>query len=793
MKKLFYLIILFLMSLAVYAQTQKGIVKTRGRMINGQLVPGEGLNDATIKLYGGRNMTSKQVGKDKGVFSFPVPSQTFRVTEVLKNGYLLVDADVVSRTRKYSSEPLYLVMETPEQQQEDKLAAERKIRRTLTRQLQEREDEIELLKSQNKLSQEAYQKALQKLYAEQQDNERLISDMAKEYALLDYDQMDDFYRQVAYCIENGQLSKADSLLRSKGDVNAQVEEQLKRGQAIQQAKEELTKAEAVHEAGNEELAQRCYRFYETFLMKHQNDSAAHYLELRARLDTTNLYWQNEAGFFIDTYLADYTLALTYYQRVLRQALAQYGKKNDWVAVSYNNIGFVNYNQGLYNQAQTYHQKALEIRKEVLGERHTDVATSYNNIGLVYYRQGSFTQALEYYQKALDIWKEVVGEKHPDVALTYNNIGCVYDNQSSYTLALEYYQKAIKIWKEVIGEKHPDVAQSYNNIGVVYDRQGLYSQALEYYRKALEIRKEILDERHPDVATSYNNIGGVYLRQSLYSQALEYDQKALMIWKEVVGEKHPDVATCYNNIGFVFYNQGLYNQALEYYQKALDIRKEILGEKHPDVAQSYNNIGLLYNNQGLYTQALEYYQKALEIWKDVFGERHIDVATSYYNIGYMYFGQGLYNQAKDCLQKTLDINKEVFGDQHPNTIEAQNNLSYPKYMLAISEGDVKTFCEEHCFTATIVDGDTPARQQGMEGEYILLEFADWNQNSTTSLFSKNKELRGKPVDILVLKNGIITQYHFENTIGAQFRLKYVGKEERQRINKAYEDWKSKNRK
>ena len=82
---------------------------------------------------------------------------------------------------------------------------------------------------------------------------------------------------------------------------------------------------------------------------------------------------------------------------------------------------------------------------------------------------------------------------------------------------------------------------------------------------------------------------------------------------------------------------------------------------------------------------------------------------------------------------------------------------------------------------------------MEGEYILLEYADWNQNSSTSLFDKNDELRGKPKDILVLKDGIITQHHFENTIGAQIGLKYVGKEERHRINKVYEDWKNKNRK
>ena len=87
-------------------------------------------------------------------------------------------------------------METPEQAMQDKLSSERKIRRTLQRQLQERENEIETLKAENRISQQEYQQALQKLYADQESNEKLISEMAKRYSTLDYDQMDEFYRLV---------------------------------------------------------------------------------------------------------------------------------------------------------------------------------------------------------------------------------------------------------------------------------------------------------------------------------------------------------------------------------------------------------------------------------------------------------------------------------------------------------------------------------------------------------------------------------------------------------------------
>ena len=55
--------------------------------------------------------------------------------------------DACSKSYKYSSSPIYIVMETPEQQLQDQLDAERKIRRNLQKQLQTKEDELEKLKA----------------------------------------------------------------------------------------------------------------------------------------------------------------------------------------------------------------------------------------------------------------------------------------------------------------------------------------------------------------------------------------------------------------------------------------------------------------------------------------------------------------------------------------------------------------------------------------------------------------------------------------------------------------------
>ena len=214
-----------------------------------------------------------------------------------------------------------------------------------------------------------------------------------------------------------------------------------------------------------------------------------------------------------------------------------------------------------------------------------------------------------------------------------------------------------------------------------------------------------------------------------------------------GEDGENVATSYNSIGNIYYSQGDYVKALEMFQQSLKIRLAIFGENHPDVAPSYNNIGNVYHSQGDYVKALEVYQQSLKIYLSIFGENHPAVATSYNNIGVAYFA---------ATQKGIDMS----GFQ--GLIEAM------------------------AFTATTVGDGTPAAHAGMEGEYVVLEFADWTIESDSSLFDKNEELRGKPKTIVVMKGDAISQYHIENMIGMRLNFKKIDSQEKQRILKAYRE-------
>ena len=506
MRKTIIIVIALLSGVMASAQIQQGFVKTKGRMVNGILVPGQGLKGATVFIKG---RTPVLVNADDGAFSFPVTEAQFRLESVKKKGYQLVDMEACPRTYKPSSNPLYIVMETPEQQELDQLSAERKIRRNLQKQLEEKEDEIEQLKAQQKISDEEYRAALQKLYQNQESNEQLISSMAKRYSELDYDQLDEFYRQVSYCIENGNLVKADSLLRSRGDINQQVTNILQRGQTLQEKKEQLQKAEAVQKADIEEAAQRCYSYFETYIAQYQNDSAAYFLELRARLDTTNAQWQSE-------------VALMYHL------------------------------QNQFEKAESYSLRALalfrDLAKDFPDEYQSSLFTALGDLGALYINLDRFEEAEEVLTEAVEIARQLAKvDNSPENKLDLVDLLSllskilIANDQTSESEAL--LNEAMDIMQPLAKRYSDDlyVLAVYTTIledmGYLYYYQGQYTECETYYKKSLDISRKILKE-DPDkqfvlsasldrLTELYNTTQQIEKRDTTFKEYLEIMRQMAM--------------------------------------------------------------------------------------------------------------------------------------------------------------------------------------------------------------------------------------------------------------------------
>ena len=574
MKKriLFLSALLIAVTCVAMAQSQTGYVKTRGRIVNGKVVAGQGLTGATVHVKG---RASVLVKNSNGSFSFPVTTKQFVIESVNKKGYQLVDADAAPKTYVHSPAPIYLVMETPSQLMEDKLEAERKLRRTLTKRLQQREDELEALKEQNRITQEQYNATMQQLYDQQESNEALVREMAEYYSRIDYDQIDEFNTRVSEFILAGDLAKADSLLRSKGDIDERIRKLNEHHDANVQARETLEKSEQAEQFSREDLAQDCFSFFRRFDLDNKPDSALCYIEKRAALDSTNCQWQADAG--------------SYLQK-----------------------------RGMTRQARKYYDRALKAARKMAADNpelyEPLLAKTLNNIALLYTQTADVAAAEPLFQESLALFKRLSSTDEstysPYVASTLNNMAVLYSgNIDNASRVEQLLQETLNIYmsQDNVETFSPAVASIWNNLALLYDETGRYEDSEQMYLKALDLYGQLGQNTRAydaDYAATLNNLSALYFKDgSRLFDSHELLVEALDIYRRLAADDaqqySPLLAVALNNLSVQEFAMNHKEQGEQAFMESLDIYRSMV----KDSPRSYLPILA----KGLYDQAIRYYQ------------------------------------------------------------------------------------------------------------------------------------------------------------------------------------------
>ena len=286
-----------------------------------------------------------------------------------------------------------------------------------------------------------------------------------------------------------------------------------------------------------------------------------------------------------------------------------------IAMSYNNLGIINYYKAIYNVALTYHDRSLEIMSEI-GNRK-GMAGSFNNKGAVYTQQGEYALAIEQYLNSIRILEEVNDQE--GVGKSYNNIGLVYYLQGNYDQAEDYYSKALEILKPL--KNHSVISDIMNNLGIISFEKGEYEESLEYHFKSLDGRAGTNNQR--GMATSYTNIGDVYAAKEVIDKAMEYQKKALEIQEELGDKK--GMLSSIQGLARVQSLSGNSDQALKYMEDVISISSEIGAKK--ELRDAYNEISEIYIRKGDYKKALSFKNRYAQMKDTLFSEQTQEIATN----------------------------------------------------------------------------------------------------------------------------------------------------------------------
>ena len=280
--------IILLSSLVSFAQVQKGIVKTRGWLDDeGNLVPGKPLGGVVVKVCNRTEVISDSLG----FFSFPLMDSVYSIENVIKKGYVLSDPDLLKRQYTYSpGKNVIIVMETRERLIEERLENYEKINKSQQQIIDNMNAEVHRLKEENKITEEEYNQRIMEIIKIQKENSRMIDEMVERYSKIDYDMLSESDLNITANIINGNLQKADSLVNVKGDLIERAKCLCQLNEANAKEREELDKMTAILEKSEafailerDNLANDCFHKAEIYKMRHQDDTAAYYLELRDSL------------------------------------------------------------------------------------------------------------------------------------------------------------------------------------------------------------------------------------------------------------------------------------------------------------------------------------------------------------------------------------------------------------------------------------------------------------------------------------------------------------------------------
>jgi tetratricopeptide (TPR) repeat protein len=707
---------------------QMGYVKTKGRMVEGKHVRGNGIKGAVVQLQG---RTAVGVQKDNGQFSFPVVGEKYTVQSVIKNGYQLVDADAAPKTYSYSNNPLYLVMETPGQQIQDLLESERKIRRTLQRQLQRREDELEELKESHQITVEEYQRAMQKLYADEKNNESLISKMAKEYAQMDYDQLNELKQRIYDAISNGRLAEADSLMLTKGEMRSRMERvkqkqqvENEREKEIEEETKELNEAKGGTQKEIDEIEEDCRILRDRFMLELEIDSASYYVDLLASFDSTNVRYLARAGKFYDD-ICSYEKAESFYLKALnicRQSFEEYAFE---ICALQQNLAAIYQTCKNYSKAEELIKDNIVIVNRFGGKIHSktdeedvfDECTSLLGLGGLYVSTKQYADAESLYLDLLE--KLYIG--HFGYEDEYNQsmiasvlwmLGTNYYYDKKYEKSDSVIKESVFIYQglalndmsyyDILGGTLASWA-AFKSYQEQYDKsKSLYKMALEAFNKSKEDNKEL------NIAQIWWHLGYLCQNTNRPTESEDWYKDALSVYRRyalALPEKYNDelsiqikgLAGLYKDLGRLEESESLFEEVLKI-DSVLSLKDP--QKFTPPIAYVKNELGEIKVLQKQYYEADSLFNDALRIRKQ-FAEGDHETYDSqvvetlgnlvdlYSGMAKSYYDNHNYSECEVWQLKALEVQQQLV-ETNPNDYELDLAVILEK--LAIIYWDTRRFQE-----------------------------------------------------------------------------------------------------
>ena len=333
----------------------------------------------------------------------------------------------------------------------------------------------------------------------------------------------------------------------------------------------------------------------------------------------------------------YNLSLKHYETCNRV--------NPNFAPTYNNIGWIYFTIGEYDQAQIGYMTAIEKDPSYL--------LAYNNLGIIFLLRNDLDMARIIFNKILKL--------HPNNIMALNNLGLVYEAQGKYDLAERKFFEILSMdpgnvtarinlarlfihkgkWKEPgiilnqLKKEYPDSPVVSFFLAFFNYKRGDLKKAKKYLLKTLSFQKNHFQARLI--------LSNILMNEGSYLSALNH--------LKYLSHLSPNNYELLFNIGKCYYYLENFSESINYLKMAV--------KSNPSSVAALNQLGLAYEQAGNNQLAYYYYYRCHLIEPD---DSKIQI-----NLARIYVVLGMYREADVIISEILE--------KEPKNIEALHLKSY----------------------------------------------------------------------------------------------------------------------
>ncbi len=224
-------------------------------------------------------------------------------------------------------------------------------------------------------------------------------------------------------------------------------------------------------------------------------------------------------------ISDYPKAISYYERALKELkeVSSDVEREEYITIC-NCLGLSYVMKGEHQKCIHWSEKAVRLSQR---RRHLPlIEKSYNNLAWVAYSEGKYDQAIKHLNRCLEIQQKVQDKSR--LSALKINLGVIHLNLGQYDKAEDYYYKGLNLAEEMANLSWKGII--YNNLGVLYKDRGEWEKALAFLEKSLKIREQYGDRR--GMVSALDNLGATFLAQGQIQKALDYLDRSFAICKEI---------------------------------------------------------------------------------------------------------------------------------------------------------------------------------------------------------------------------------------------------------------------